>query len=148
MSVLTGPYAGIGITLSYKIGAGSFIALAELKDDCEFDGFDTTIIPVPTLATTTLSKVPGRTDYGTFNGSLYLVNSDAGVAEVITLAAAKTTVSWQVQLPDGSSGTTGSTYAFSGFVSNIKPGNFSGEDAPTMDFTIAISGAVTITAGT
>jgi hypothetical protein len=148
MAVLTGPYAGIGITLSYKLSSGSFVPLVELKDDCEFGGFDTTVIPVPTLASTTLAKVPGRTDYGDFTGSMYLINSDAGVAEMITLAVAKTTVLWQVQLPDGTSGTTGSTYAFAGFISNLKPGNFTGEDAATMDFTVAISGAVTVTAAT
>jgi hypothetical protein len=46
------------------------------------------------------------------------------------------------------SGTTGTSYAFNGFVSNVKPGNFTGEDAPTLDITIAISGAVTVTAAT
>jgi hypothetical protein len=149
MSVLAAPFAGIGITLGAKpSGTGSFVPLVQIKDDMEFDGFDTTVINVPTLASTTMTKIPGRTDFGTLNCSMYLVNSDAGVADIMTLAGSKATVPWQVQLPDGTSGTTGTSYAFNGFVSNVKPGNFTGEDAPTLDITIAISGAVTVTAAT
>jgi hypothetical protein len=104
MSVLAAPFAGIGITLGAKpSGTGSFVPLVQIKDDMEFDGFDTTVINVPTLASTTMTKIPGRTDFGTLNCSMYLVNSDAGVADIMTLAGSKATVPWQVQLPDGTS---------------------------------------------
>jgi hypothetical protein len=149
VSVSTTPAAGIGISLGYKLSGGStFTGLVQLRDDCEFEGFDTTVIPIPVLLTANLSKVPGRTDPGTFTGSLYLVPGDAGVAEMLTLFQAKTSVTWQLQLVDGTTSTTGSTYQFTGFVSNLKPGNFTGEDAPTQDFTIAISGAVAFALGT
>ena len=149
MPVVTTPQAGIGITLGYRTAStGSFTNMAELMDDCEFDGWDTTIIPLPILASGSVPKAPGRTDYGTFSASFYLVGADAGVAEIFTLAASKATVYWQVQLLDGSSATTGSTFVFQGFISNVKPGNFTGEDAPHQEFTIAISGVVTYTAAT
>jgi hypothetical protein len=148
MSLATSPASGIGISLGYRTAStGAFTGLVQLKDDCEFGGFDTTVIPVPTLATTTLTKVPGRTDNGDFTGSMYLIPGDAGVAEMLTLFQARTTVYWQLQLADGASLSTGSTYVFQGFISNLKPGNFTGEDSPTQDFTIAISGAVTFAAG-
>ena len=148
MPVPTTPTAGIGITLGYKLsGATIYTTLGEIMDDFEFDGFDTTIIPIPTIAQKNLTKTAGRTDFGTLNGSMYLIGADAGVQEVVNLAALGTVVGWQVQLPDGrsgASGTTGTTFQFNGFVSNIKPGNFTGDDAPHLDFTIAISGAVTM----
>jgi hypothetical protein len=149
MSVSTTPLGGVGISLGYKISpATSFTSLVQLRDDAEFSGFETAVIPITTLASQTVSKVPGRTDNGTFTGSVWLVPGDTGVAELLTLAQAKTTVIWQLQLVDGTSSTTGSTYQFSGFVSTITPGNFTGEDAPTQEFTIAISGAVTFAIGT
>jgi hypothetical protein len=148
MSLDTAPIAGLGITLGYNLGgSSSYTPLVELMDDCEFGGFDTTVIPIKTLSQTYVTKVPGRIDSGEFTGSTYLVLGNAGVLELINLGAARTTCAWQIQLPDGSSPTSGSTAVFSGFVSNVKPGNFTGEDAPTLDFTISISGAVTIVAG-
>lgn len=148
MSLATTPYSGLGITLGYNLGGSTtYTALTQLEDDCDFDGFDTTIIAIKPLSQTVVTKVAGRIDPGTFTGSCYLVNGDAGVTELLALAAARTTVAWRVQLPDGSSPTTGSTFTFSGFVSNVKPGNFTGEDSPKLEFTIAISGAVTATAG-
>jgi len=149
MSLSTSPQSGLGISLSWKTASGgTFASLVQLLDDAEFDGFDTTIINLPTLAVGTMAKAPGRTDNGTFTGSCYLVFADAGVTELMALGSSKATIYWQVMLNDGSSPTTGSTYAFQGFISNLKPGNFSGDDAPHLDFTIAISGAITATAGT
>jgi hypothetical protein len=154
MAIQTNPESGVGITLSSKAtSGGTYASIVQLMDDCEFDGFDTTIIPVPTLAVGVLNKAPGRTDNGTFTGSVYLIPGDAGVANLVALGASKATVFWQLQLNDGtppvgSAPNTGSTYDFQGFVSNLKPGNFSGDDAPHMDFTVAISGAVTPTVGT
>lgn len=148
MPLSTTPESGIGISLSWKTTSGdTFASLVQLMDDCDFDGFDTTVIPLPTLAVGTLSKAPGRTDYGTFTGSVYLIPGDAGVAALVSLGASKATVYWQLMLIDGSTSTSGSTYTWQGFVSNLKPGNFTGDDAPHLDFTIAISGAVTLTAG-
>ena len=149
MALNPNPESGVGITLSWKAtSGGTYAALLQLRDDCEFGGFDTTVIPVPVLAAGTLAKTPGRTDYGDFTGSCWNVPADAGVVELHSAAASKAVLYWQVQLPDGSTSTTGSTYTFQGFISNLKPGNFTGEDSPTLDFTIAIPTAVTLTPGT
>jgi hypothetical protein len=155
MTIALTPESGVGITLSWKAtSGGTYAAIVQVMDDCEFDGFDTTIIPVPTLASAVLNKAPGRTDNGTFTGSVYLIPGDAGVAELVALGASKATYFWQLMLNDGTIITPGvpsltsSTYSFIGFVSNLKPGNFSGDDAPHMDFTIAISGVVTPAVGT
>jgi hypothetical protein len=149
MSLQTEPEAGIGITLGAKVSpATSYSSMVQIKDDMEFDGFDTNIILIPTLLVGTVAKTPGRTDNGSLTGSMYLVNADAGVAQMVSLAKSKAIVPWQVQLPDGSSPSTGTCYQFMGFVANIKPGNFTGEDSPTQDFTIAITGDVTIVAAT
>jgi hypothetical protein len=64
------------------------------------------------------------------------------------LRKSKAIIAWQVQLNDGSTETSGSAYQFSGFISNTKPGNFSGDDAPHLDVTIAISGDVTLAPAT
>jgi hypothetical protein len=145
VTVITTPESGVGITLGYRLtGSGSFTPVGLLMDDCEFSGFETNVIPLPILASATLTKTPGRTDYGSFSGSLYFVPNDTGVAEFLTLAAARTPVSWQVQLPDGTTATTGTTLSWGGFISSVKPGNFTGEDAPHLDFEIQISGAVTV----
>jgi hypothetical protein len=148
MALLTQPYSGVGITLGYRTGSsGAYTSLVQLMDDAEFAGFENATIEIKPLASGVVTKVAGRTDSGSFTGSCYLVNADTGVAELFTLFNSKATVSWQVQLPDGSSATTGSTYVFSGFVGSLTPGNFTGEDAPNLSFEIPISGLVTITAG-
>jgi hypothetical protein len=148
MSVVTVPYVGIGISLGFSVVGTTFTPLALLKDDCEFSGFENAVVEIKILASGNVTKVGGRTDNGSFTGSCYLVNADAGVTELFALAVSKVLTFWQVQLPDGTSSTTGTIYAFKGFVSSVKPGAFSGEDAPTLDFEIAISGAVTITTAT
>src|SRR4051812_24539017 len=122
MPVISTPASGVGITLGYRLASsGSFTLLGMLEDDCEFSGFETNVIPLPLLNSASLTKTPGRTDYGSFTGALYFVPNEAGVAEVMTLAAARTLASFQVQLPDGSSSTTGTTLTWGGFVSSVKP---------------------------
>jgi hypothetical protein len=148
MSLITIPQSGVGITVGYHTTGSVFTLLGTLGDDCEFSGFASTVINTPYLASTYVTKTPGRIDPGDFTGSLFYVPSDTGVQELQTLSASRATVSWQVMFNDGSSPTTGSTATFSGFVSTIKPGNFTGEDAPKMDFTITITGPVTFTTGT
>lgn len=149
MAVATTPEAGVGITLGFRAASsGAYTTCAMLGDDCEFSGFDTTVILIKLLSSGIVTKVPGRTDNGEFTCTMYLVNADTGVTEVMTLVASKATVYWQVQLNDGTSGTTGSAYQFQGFVSNAKPGNFTGDDAATIDATIAISGAITLVPAT
>lgn len=148
MTVLTTPYSGLNLTLGYRTGSsGAFTTIAQLKDDAEFSGFETTSINVPTIANQVMTKVPGRTDNGQFTGSVYLIPGDAGVAELATLGLSRATIAWQVMLPDGTSSTTGTTYTFSAFVQSLKPGNFTGEDAPSLDFTLEISGSVTLVVG-
>jgi hypothetical protein len=155
MGAVTIPEGGVGITLGYKIGSASvYTNIVWLKDDCEFSGFENAVIEIKILSSGNVTKVGGRTDNGSFTGSTYLVQSDATVAELLTLAASKILCSWQLMLPDGTIITpgvpslTGSTYVFMGFVSSVKPGTFTGEDASTLDFEIAISGTVTITPAT
>jgi hypothetical protein len=149
MALLTQPYSGIGITLGYRTGSsGSYTSLGLLMDDAEFSGWSRTVIPLPVLASAVLTKTGGRIDYGEFTGSLYFVPGDTGNQEMQTLIASGVLVSWQVQLPDGSSSTTGTTATFSAFLSSYQPSNFTGEDAPQAPFTLTISGIVTVTPGT
>jgi hypothetical protein len=152
MPVVTIPQSGVGISLAYKIPpATTFTSLVWLEDDCEFSGFENNVIEIKPLASNTVTKVGGRSDYGSFTGSVYLVASEASVQGLFALGVSKALVSWQLQLPDGTLGATpptGTLYTFSGFVSSVKPGGFSGEDAPSVDFEIAISGVVTIVPAT
>ncbi len=148
MSAATGPVGGVGITLGHKQAADPVFAnLVTLADDCEFGGQAVTAINIPYLSTVTMPKVPGRMDSGDFTASVYWVPGETSVAGLTALFQNRTTSQWQVMLPDGSSPTTGSTATFSGFISSFKPGNFTGEDAPKLDITIAISGTIIYAAG-
>lgn len=148
MPVVSVPFSGQGITLSYKVGLGSYIPITLIKDDSEFSGFENMIIELKTLSAGVVTKIVGRTDSGSFSGSAYLVNADLGISQLFSLFASKVTTLWQVQLPDGATNTTGTAYQFVGPISKLQPGNFTGEDAPTLSFEIAISGFVTIVAAT
>ncbi len=150
MAISTTPESGVGITLGTRASGGSsFTSIGQVRDDCEFSGWETTVIPLPVLAIKTVAKTSGRTDYGTFSGSAWLVPGDTGFMQLATLFASSAVQDWQVMLTDDTTTPANSSnFTFSGFVSKFTPGNFTGEDAPTADFEIAISGAVTLTPGT
>lgn len=150
MALSTNPVGGVGITLGYRTAStGAFTSLVQLADDCEFSGWEVTEIAIKPLSATVVTKVPGRIDYGTFSGSFYNVLGDAGVVEMYTLFAARTIVYWQLQLSDDiTTITNSSTYVYQGFLKTLTPGNFTGDDTPSLAFEISITGAVTATAGT
>ena len=148
MSVLTTPFSGLGTTLGYKVGSATvFTSFAQLKDDWDFAEATTADIETATISTVAMTRIPGRQDYDSLSGTMYFIPGDPTVAEAWTLFQARTMVAWQVMTTDGTSGTTGSTLAFSGYISSLKPGPFTGTDAVTMDFKISINGTVTLTTG-
>jgi hypothetical protein len=149
MALATTPESGVGITLSTKASGGSYAVVTQIKDDCEFDGWETDKILIKLLTSGTVGKTPGRSDYGSFTGSAYLVMGDAGFLVLLTLFGSKAIQSWQLQLADDVvTPANSSTATFNGFVSKFTPGNFTGDDAPAVSFEIAISGVVTLTPGT
>ena len=147
MAVLTVPYSGVGITLSYRVASsGAYTALGQVNDDLEFDGWENAIIPVKYLNSKYTTKIPGRQDFGNLNGTLYNIVADTSVQEMYTLFFAQTTCYWQLQFPDDiATPADGSTFNFQGFVTTLPPNGMTGEDVSKLPFSIAISGALTQT---
>lgn len=148
MPVETSAFNAAGTTLGYKIGSASvYTNIAQLV---EFEESGISIDPIETtlLASTIKTYIAGIPDPGEITLTVYNVPGDAGVAALKGLANTGTTCSWQVQYPDGSSPTTGTTETFSGFVMNFGAKGFTVNDTPTAEVTIKISGLITTTTGT
>ena len=149
MVVATTPQSGVGISLSWKDSSGStYAVMPQLKDDCGFDGFERTVINITPLASNAAQKAAGRVNYGSFGGTMYYVPSEAGNMKMFSLFAASTTEAWEVTFNDGSTLPTSTTLTFNGFIKSLTPGNFTGEDSPTLTFSIEITGPVTVVAAT
>lgn len=143
MALLTQPYSGVGTTLSYRTslsGSGAYTVLGLLADDFDFGPITRAITEINLIGLAYVTKVANRQNAGDINGTLYFVDGDAGVSEMWALSQSGAMVSWQIQVPDGSSPTTGTTYVGSGMVSSYAGTGFSGADVPMAPFTIAITG--------
>jgi Lambda phage tail tube protein, TTP len=147
MAVQTTPFKASGTTLSYKVSPASvYTALAQLVN---FDEGGRAIAPIDTttLTATVKTSIPSILDNGELTFTVYDVPGESTGAQLVTLTATPEVCAWQIQYPDGSSPTTGTTDAFSAFLTNYAPKGFAVDGTPTVDVTIKITGAITRTAG-
>lgn len=154
MALITFPLAPIGALLQYQatVNSTSWTTLALLKDDCDFETWETAQIELKTLASGSVGRTPGRIDYKGFSGSCFLVNADGGNAFLLSSFTSRSMITWRFILNDGTTPNvpgpgTGSTYEFLAFVAEFHPGPFSGEDVPVIEFSLAINGSVVVTPG-
>lgn len=147
MSVKTSAFGAAGTTLGYKIGGASvYTPVAQLvemdEDGIKIDAIETTL-----LAGTIKTYIPSIPDPGTISFTIYNVPGDAGVAELRTLVNTPQVVAWQIQYPDGTSPTTGSTEQFSGFLTGFAAKGFKIGETPTAEITMQVSGLIVLTPG-
>ena len=93
-----------GITLSYKSGDGSFIALTNLQEIPELGG-DTEAIEITTLADAAHVYTDGLKNYGDSLAFKFLYEED----QFLTLEGLNGAHNWMVTLPDGLTCTFGGT---------------------------------------
>jgi hypothetical protein len=147
MAVKTTAFSGAGATLSYKIGSAStFTNIAQLVDfeegGTKVDDIETTL-----LSSTAKTFIPSIPDSGDITLTIYQVPGDPGDIQLRTLVNTPQVIAWQIQYPDGTSPTTGSTETFSGYVNSYAPKGFAIGEKLTADIGIKISGLITPTTG-
>ncbi len=94
-------------------------------------------------AAATKEFLPGLVDEGGFNATLVFLKADYATLR----SWIRVMQGFQIQAPDGSSGSSGSTWQFSGFLTELGE-EFPEDDLISVDVTFKISGPVTFAAGT
>lgn len=148
MAVQTSPFKAAGTTLSSKATSGGTYAPQGQLIDLEYGGVTTGEIDTTILAATVKTNIPSIPDSGDLTLSTFYVPGDTTVESLATQANAPTIQYWQIQCPDGSSPTTGSTATFNAWVSSFAPKGFTVDGSPVADVTLRITGAVTYAVGT
>jgi hypothetical protein len=148
MSAPDVPYSGAGATFGIKVPpAAVYTVLAQVIEleppKVSIDKIDTTV-----LSSKVMTSIPSIVDNGETTFSIMYIPTDAGVAMLLPLTTAPLVVGWQITLPDGTSPATGTTLAFSGFISSWEPKGFAIGDKAVADVTITVTGAVTTTPAT
>lgn len=87
-----------GITLSYKVDEGEYIALTNLQEIPELGG-DSEAIEITTLADAAHTYTDGILNYGDSLAFKFLYEKE----QFLTLDTLDNKVSWKVELPDGES---------------------------------------------
>lgn len=148
MAVLDTPFKASGTTLSsHALPTGSFVVIAFLID-LELGGITTAEIDTTVLTAVVKTNMPSIPASGDLTFSVFYVPGDTGVQSLITQATTPTIAVYQIQTPDGSSSTTGSSAVFNAWVSSFAPKGFAIDGSPTADVTLTITGAITFTPGT
>ena len=94
-------------------------------------------------ASATKEFLPGLIDEGGFNATLVFLKADYATAR----GWLRVMQSFQIQAADGTNSTSGSTWTFSGFLTELGE-DFPEDDLISVDVTFKISGPVTFAAGT
>lgn len=145
MAGKTKPFSGAGTTLGYSTASTptTFTNISMLIDldapETSVDDIDTT--PLAATITTSMPTIPSN---GPVTFNVFYVPGSADVAFLATLATSGQTITWQIQTPDGSGPSNGTTLTFLGYVKSWKPSNFKVKDKPIGAVTVTVTGAIAI----
>jgi Lambda phage tail tube protein, TTP len=144
MAVKTTAMIGHGATIGYSTtGAAPYTAVGLVTKigppDEQTEKPDSTHLLSPNF---TREKIAGLNHNE--DATLTVQLTYAGYSALQTLK--RTLCSWQIMIPDGTSSTTGSTFTFSGFLTDLH-GDIPDAEIMTVSVSIAVTGPVVVATG-
>lgn len=149
MPAQTTPFKAAGSTLGYKLTSGGtdYLPVGQLTSldpgSTEIDEIDTTL-----LAASAMSSIPAIPDNGEVTFKSFYVPGDPAIEALEALAATPAVIYWQIQLPNGSSATTGTAFQFRAWLKSLKRNTLDVKSTPTCDVSLRVTEGVTIVPAT